>query len=66
VSLPTHDQLHTLDVFKTRSQQTVESSLVDPPQVSDHSQIVGALVYLRLTPLYDEFDAAGETWTSTV
>ena len=66
MSLPTHDQLHTLDVFRTRSEQTVESLLVDPPQVSDHSQIVGALVYVSVTPLYDEFDAAGETWTSTV
>jgi len=43
VSVPTHNQLHTLYVFITRSEQTVETLSVDPPQLSDHSLIVGAL-----------------------
>lgn len=43
VSSPTHRQGHILDVFLTRSEQSVESLSVDQPHLSDHSQIVGAL-----------------------
>lgn len=43
VTVPTHTQSHTLDIFVTRTEQKVEHISVDPPLLSDHSQIVGAL-----------------------
>jgi len=39
----THSLSHTLDVLITRAEQTVDSVSVDPPVLSDHSQIVGVL-----------------------
>jgi len=39
----THSLSHMLDVLITRAEQTVNSVLVDPPALSDHSQIVGVL-----------------------
>ena len=43
VTVPTHNRSHTLDIFVTRSEQNVECISVDPPLLSDHSQIVGSL-----------------------
>ena len=43
VSVPTHNLGHTLDVVITRDEQTLESVTVDPPMLSDHSQIVAKL-----------------------
>ena len=43
VSVPTHNLGHTLDVVITRDNQTLESVTVDPPMLSDHSQIVAKL-----------------------
>jgi len=39
----THSLSHTLDVFITHAEQTVNSVSVDPPVLSDHFQIVGVL-----------------------
>jgi len=43
VTVPTHYRSHTLDIFVTRSDQNVQCISVDPPLLSDHSQIVGSL-----------------------
>ena len=42
-SVTTHNLSHTLDVLITGDEQTVNSVAVDPPALSDHSQIVGVL-----------------------
>jgi len=43
VVVPTHSLSHTLDVLITRAEQIVNTVCVDPPMLSDHSQIVGVL-----------------------
>ena len=43
VNVPTHNQSHTLDILATRTDQQVDRICVDPPLLSDHSQIVGTL-----------------------
>ena len=40
VRQPTHQRGHQLDVFITRTDQSVASVAVDPPLMSDHSLIV--------------------------
>jgi len=58
---PTHDRGHTLDVFITRSDQSVLSLNVDPPALSDHSSIV-AIVDLQVFHRYTVSRIAWRCW----
>jgi len=60
---PTHDRGHTLDVFITRSDQSVLSLNVDPPALSDHSPIV-ASVNLQVFHRYTVSRVAWRCWRS--
>jgi len=43
IVVPTHSLSHTFDVLITRAEKIVNTVRVDPPTLSDHSQIVGVL-----------------------
>jgi len=63
VSAPTHQLGNFIDVVITRNEQPIESvTRLDPPTLSDHSQIVARLS-VRLP--HNQFDAAGDNSMST-